>query len=247
MDLDKPQETHSSKFANQSENSHALVQKIERELSQLKDVAFNDRKMFLKEIQNLKQELACRIGTLEDSNEIRSKLTKKTQKLRREKKDLQKQVDSLTKKVQKLENHNKILREKVKELLGERVIDNITTNNSSTQMGGNQNKNLLDLSNIATQVISQGEITENSDNDEIVPEIKRNKRSKTARSFRNLGSLRLKKKIKNNKKQNTSMGTKSNSNLGLEKNLSVKKHKRKSWTPKLKKNRRKSAGQRIEK
>ncbi|KAJ3443907.1 hypothetical protein M0812_09753 [Anaeramoeba flamelloides] len=247
MNLEKPQDSHSSKLANQPKNRYSLVQKIERELSQLKDVAFNDRKMFQNEIHNLKQELACRIGNLEDSNEIRSKLTKKTQKLRREKKVLQKQVDNLTKKVQNLENNNKILREKVKELLGEQVIDNITTNLSSTQTSDNQNKNLIDLSNTTTQVISHRKMTQDNNKDEILMGIKRKKRSKTSLTLRNLKKLRMKKKKKNNTKQNPSLETKNKTELETESNTCVKKHKRKSWSPKLKKKRIKPSKQIIDK
>ncbi|KAJ3426687.1 bzip transcription factor [Anaeramoeba flamelloides] len=244
MDLDE--EIHSDKL-DQTDTNFTLVKKIEKELSQLKEAAFNDRKMFQEEIQNLKQELTCRISTLEDSNELRSKLTKKTQKLRKEKKELQNQVTILTKKCQKLENHNKILRVKVKELLGEQVINNINSNIYNHENNNNQNEKSFstnqinekcNFSNYNLGIDSFVQIVE----ERIINEPKKKKRKKekkkkkTTRRLRKIGTLRFKKKkaLKKSKSNINIKKHRKSASFFLKNNSSLSNvDKRKSWSHKF--------------
>ncbi|KAJ6247344.1 nucleoprotein tpr-related [Anaeramoeba flamelloides] len=92
-------------------------QDLKERIEQLKEKAKEDRRSFEERIQTLKKKLLQKISNLEDSNEKRSKLAKKSQKLKIEKNSLNSKLEYLKKKKQSLQQQNQVIQEKVQEIV----------------------------------------------------------------------------------------------------------------------------------
>ncbi|KAJ6231194.1 hypothetical protein M0813_06140 [Anaeramoeba flamelloides] len=94
-----------------------LRQDLKERIEKLKEKAKEDRKSFEERIQTLKKKLLQKISNVEDSNEKRSKLAKKSQKLKIEKNCLNYKLEYLKKKKKLLQQQNQVIQEKIQEIM----------------------------------------------------------------------------------------------------------------------------------
>ncbi|KAJ6254242.1 fyve and coiled-coil domain containing 1 [Anaeramoeba flamelloides] len=147
-----------------TEESQPSLQNIEQELEQLKEKAKNDRDKFLQQIQTLKKQLQHGIGSLEDSNEERNRLAKKSQKLKRDRNKLLEQITKLKQKMLVLTKNNMLLQNKVRELLHQKGTDNET--NIETNLH-NEHYSTVNIKNFERPFMSMTDITDRSELTEV--------------------------------------------------------------------------------
>eukprot|EP01155_Anaeramoeba_flamelloides_P043844 Anaeramoba_flamelloidesc37603_g1_i1.p1 GENE.c37603_g1_i1~~c37603_g1_i1.p1 ORF type:complete len:286 (+),score=77.19 c37603_g1_i1:250-1107(+) len=152
-----------------SEETQSSFQSIEEELDYLKEKAMDDRQKFQKQIQTLKKQLQHGIGSLEDSNEKRNKLAKKSQKLKRDRFKLMEQIAKSKKKMILLSKNNQVLQKKVRELVPNSTLvneTNIETNLMNERFGTvNINKFERPFCSMS-DLTDRSELTETTDNEE---------------------------------------------------------------------------------
>ncbi|KAJ6245770.1 hypothetical protein M0813_20190 [Anaeramoeba flamelloides] len=214
-----------------TEESQQSLQNIEQELDQLKEKAINDRHSFQNQIQTLKQQLQQRIGALEDSNEKRNKLVKKSQKLKMDRCKLLEQIQNVKKKMTVLSRNNLILQNKVRELLLQKDIDNET--NIETNLD-NEAYTTVNVKKYGRAFVSMSDLTNRSelpqiDNSDLVYRTKptipqksitekkkflkiRHFKKKRIISLRNSPKVKNKKKFRNLTPLNIKLNNDTNSN-----------------------------------